>query len=145
VQKGMRMNFSDDDYQSSVVATLNYAEVPLLLKGVWGTEKQFTVFGGPAFSYAISGTVRSKEVYNGEKTKDKEKIDWDDIDFNRFEASAQLGVGGSLKAGRGSVELEARYEYGITNLSSDETSEDKISNRGVAISVGYTIPLSGKK
>lgn len=145
VQKGMRMTVSEDDYKYSTIAVLNYAEVPFLLKGIWGTEKQFTVFGGPAFSYAISGTLKSKEDYNGEKNKEKEKLDWEDTDISRFEASVQVGVGGSFKAGKGSVELEARYEYGLTNLSNDETSDDKISNRGLALSVGYTIPLPRKK
>ena len=145
VQKGTLLDYSEDDYQYHVIGTLNYAEVPLLLKGVWGTEKQFTVFGGPAFSYGISGVAKSVQISNGEKTRDKQKINWEDEGFNRFEVGVQAGIGGSFKAGRGAVELEARYEYGITNLASDETSRDKIANRGLAISVGYTLPLVNKK
>ena len=141
VQKGVRMKYDFGSTSEILLLTVNYLETPLLLKGIIGNgSKKFSVFAGPAFSYAVGGHNKNILIEDGNRTNDKEKLDFKDVQYNRFEVSAQVGIGGSVKAGKGFFETEARYEYGITKLN-DDAADDKYFNRGIAVSIGYVLLL----
>jgi hypothetical protein len=141
VQKGVRLENNFSGITETNFITVNYLEAPLLLKGVFGSDsKMLSVFAGPAFSYAIAGHSKIEETINGSHTSDKVKIDFKDDQYYRFEVSAQVGIGGSFKAGKGFIEADVRYMYGLTKLNSDGGT-DKYFNRGIAVSLGYILPF----
>ena len=89
----------------------------------------------------MSGNTETEE--NGNKTS--EKIDFDDIMYNRFEFSASIGAGAGFVVGPGQIVLDARFVPGLSNLNgdSDTNSSDKIMNTGFQVGVGYMVPIGG--
>ncbi len=119
---------------------INYLELPVLVKISFGSETiKGYVNAGPSIGYALSGKTKI-----GSTTS---KITFDDTD-NRTDFGLQFGGGVGFQAGPGSILLDLRYGYGLTNTSKTpsggNSSDYKSQNRVVAVSVGYAIPLGGK-
>ncbi len=96
-------------------ATLNYLELPLLVKFSFGETAKFFVMGGPSVGYLLSG----KYDYDGvEQDPDYEFI-------NRLELGAHLGAG----FGVGPIVIDVRYLLGISNISRN-VPDAEIHNTG---------------
>ena len=105
-----------------MTATLNYLELPLLIKANFGETAKFFVMGGPSIGYLLSG--RSVDDNGNE----------DDIDFdewNRLELGAHLGAG----IGVGPLVIDVRYLLGISNLANDLPDDAEIRNTGFGAGV----------
>lgn len=114
---------------------LNYLSLPLLLKVNFGMENvPIYVNAGPAFGYALNGSGR-----NGNN-------EFNISDLNRLDIGLQFGGGVGVKAGPGSVLLDARYGFGLTNISNLDgvpDSQNKSRNNSIMFTLGYAIPLGG--
>lgn len=148
IQKGVRLNdktiFSEQTLESDARTILNYLEVPVLAKAHVGNEL-FRVFAvaGPEVAYALNGKVKLEmTTSNGttETSKTDENIDFKDANMSRFDAGLLLGGGVEMKVGVGSVILDARYNLGLTNLSTDSEAH-AVYNRGIMLSAGFKVPL----
>jgi len=120
-QKGYKIE--DIGPIGNLTATLNYLELPLLVKANFGGEDvRFFVMGGPSIGYLLSA-----------KTKDdsgnSEEPDYDSI--NRLEFSAHLGAGVNL----GPVMIDVRYMLGFTNFSDIPDTEVKNNGFGAGVSL----------
>jgi hypothetical protein len=63
---------------------------------------------------------------------------------NHFDLGLTLGLGASIQAGPGSVMMDARYDHGLSNWNYDPgDGEDELFHRGVAVTLGYLMPLGG--
>jgi hypothetical protein len=109
--------------------TLNYVDVPLLLKinaPVDGNLQPF-IFGGPYAGYLIEATTNSE----GESQDLTEFL-------NEIHYGLKVGVGINI----GPIMLDARYDMGIANLYKEDESLDgldsdfKITTTGVVLSLG---------
>lgn len=109
--------------------TLNYVDVPLLLKinaPVDGSLQPF-IFGGPYAGYLIEATTDA----------DGENQDLTDL-LNEIHYGLKVGVGINI----GPVMLDARYDMGIANLYKEDEelegldSDFKITTAGVVLSLG---------
>lgn len=89
-----------------LTATINYLELPILVKFNFGETAKFFVMGGPSFGYLLSGTSKDEDG-------NKEDIDFED--YNRLDLGAHLGAG----FGIGPIILDLRYIIGFTNLAAD--------------------------
>ena len=110
LQKGYKIEDLDVNGQIfDFTSTLNYIELPLLVKFNFGETAKFFVMGGPSFGYLI-----------GDKTEDSDGNEVAFIDqiideFSKIELGAHLGAG----IGVGPVVIDVRYLLGITNIASD--------------------------
>lgn len=109
--------------------TLNYVDVPLLLKinaPVDGALQPF-IFGGPYAGYLIEATSDA----------DGENEDLTDL-LNEFYYGLKVGLGINI----GPLQLDARYDMGIANLYKEDESLDgadsdfKITTSGFVVSLG---------
>lgn len=124
VQKGGEE--SDDVFGTSSL-TLNYVDVPLLLKinaPLDGTVKPY-IFGGPYAGYLIEATADGDEGSQ---------------DISEFLEDINYGLKVGLGVKIGSVVIDARYDMGMANLyAEDEEMGDfdfSVTTSGVVVSLG---------
>ncbi|GAB2553782.1 hypothetical protein GCM10027190_00290 [Spirosoma areae] len=130
-QYGVRMAAGSDYLQIKY----SIVEVPVLLKASFGQPNlRFFVNAGPVMTYATGGTVSVQE--GGQS--DSQKLDMTNEGRLAFGASGGAGV--ALKAGPGSVLLEARYSY----LFSSNDAGATLHPQNAMLSIGYLIPLGGR-
>lgn len=120
LQKGFEVEdfLADVNGQSiefDLTSTLNYLELPLLVKFNFGETAKFFVMAGPSIGYLISDNTKDGDG-NELEFKDILKLAGStDEDINRLELGAHLGAG----IGLGPVVVDIRYILGISNLARD--------------------------
>jgi cellobiose-specific phosphotransferase system component IIB len=128
IQKGLK-NTIEDDGKYELKLFINYLEVPVLTKWMFGTEMvKAHLLLGPTVGYALDGF----EKIDGEK----EDLDLDEM--NRVDFGAMAGVGVDFAINGGSLFIDARYGLGISNMYKDEDAKNATwKTRGINIGVGY--------
>ncbi len=123
--------------------TLNYLEVPLLLKvGTGFGVGRFDLLLGPSFGYALNGKRELKATVAGRTETEKEDVDFEKDEIARTDVGAQVGA--SLGLGLGSsarLFVDGRYLLGFSNLDQHEhgggnKEEHTVRNRGIALTAG---------
>ena len=100
------------------------------------------LFAGPSIGYGLSGTIE-------ETGGASESFNWDEAGIKRsdfslvFGAATYFTVAFSSKFA-GILALDVRYLHGLSNIADETNNPTEIKNRGLAISLGYAIPLKGK-
>jgi hypothetical protein len=131
--------------------SLNYLELPLLLKGKFGI---FHVNVGPSIGYAIGGNYKSEYTTSqGDTDKQSGKVKFgeepnnnsDDVVYfnNALDLGVQIGSG--IKAGP--VVIDLRFGLGLSNLFDEDDGVDfdmKSKNRSIQLTVGFPILLGAK-
>jgi opacity protein-like surface antigen len=133
-----------------------YLELPVFLKvGKVSLNKkeQAYLMAGPTVGLLLSSEMTGE--VNGLTFKGDTKDIQRNIDFG-----LALGGGIGFSLGRGSLFVEARYTFGLTDnnkggmvdfksgdivISDDIRAEDRLVNKGFQLLVGYTLPLGKKK
>lgn len=135
IQKGYKNTISTDLLDYDYKVKMNYVEVPLLLKGKFGSEAlKFTALLGPTFGYTFSGKVKSDET--------ETDINFDEDQIKQTDLGAMLGIGVDIKAGPGSFFLDGRLGWGLSNLDDSENSDNfHWHTRNISIGVGYIYRL----
>jgi hypothetical protein len=120
-QKGARYEAAGEE----AVIKLDYVEVPVLLKGRFGSgSAKPSVFAGPAVAFKVSG----KTEFQGEEE------DVEDVKGTDF--GIVFGAGLDLAVGSGAFTIDARYTLGLTTFS-DSPDPDDVKNGVWTFSVGY--------
>ncbi len=145
-QKGVAFEGIEDGQNQTITFQTNFLELPVLFK-VNGSLGKFGyyAFAGPSVGYALKRTA-TEELGGVEKAKEEiDFVDEGDVRHRRWEFSAIGGVGASMKAGIGSIVMDVRYSFGLsddTRFVNEEPADwKKTTNRGCTLSVGYMIPL----
>ncbi|MCL1675144.1 porin family protein [Elizabethkingia meningoseptica] len=99
----------------------NYIEIPVLAKYSFGP---LYVNAGPSIGFLTGKSDKVKAAYG--KTHS--------VDFG-----IQMGAGLAIPAGPGKLIIDGRYNLGLNNISNEKGQS--VKNRGVAITLGYAIPL----
>jgi hypothetical protein len=156
IQKGLKLfeQFEMEDevgqmmnYENDFRTRINYLTLPVLAKGLAGTENlRFYAVAGPEVGYALSGTKKLEMVVtNGEQTTEKisEDINFDKDGIDRFDFGLIFGAGVEAKLGPGAVVLDGRYNLGLYDIdrSAEVNPNPELYNRGIAVSIGYMLPL----
>ena len=116
----------------------NYVDVPLLFKYSLGNDlAKAYVLAGPTIGYAANGHVRPVANLILQVNLPKINLPLDSDVYQRFEVAATIGAGGEVKAGRGKIFADVRYNAGITDMLQNTIIDISSSNRGFAISGGY--------
>jgi Outer membrane protein beta-barrel domain len=108
LQKGSKI---EDISGDNLTYTLNYIEVPVLLKLKFGTDVGFSVFGGPSFGYLLDG--------NDNITLN---------DYKKIEIGLHAGAGVAI----GPLVIDLRYLFGVSNISDTEI---EVRNNGLGAGV----------
>ncbi len=148
VQKGYRFNESGENVKS----IFNYVDLPILLKINFGTETvKAYVNAGPSFGYWLGGKLKSgddeaKIKFGDSNNQTNDEITLDKNDWNRLDIGLQFGGGVGLGVGPGSVLLDARYGFGLTdflNVDNATDSANKSKHNVFQFTLGYAIPFGG--
>jgi hypothetical protein len=135
-QKGEQYKLTIETTETAKI-NLNYITMPILLQfsHTFGKIKLF--YGaGPYMGYALDGRMTDSES--------KENVKFGKDNFRRFDAGATVNLGFGIKAGRGHIFLDARYNYGfmdVEQLSHKPDGYKPHNNRNFAVCAGYMIPL----
>lgn len=112
---------------------LNYIEVPLYLVKKIGTPAtgNFFIGGGPFIAGALDGSIKDRrtsyDVRLGSGIND---------DFRRFDAGLGLTTGYEFP---GRVYLRGNANFGLANILPGGSSDNRIRNWGLGVSVGYRL------
>jgi hypothetical protein len=137
-QKGFKVKESEGGDSFELVRKASYLEVPVLAKFTFGTET-LTGFStmGPYAGYWMGGNESVK--FNS--TEMSEDIDFDKDDYNRLDVGASFGVGLAYKMGAGALNLDIRYNFGLSDVNkydgNGRDGDPKLSNRVFGISLAY--------
>jgi hypothetical protein len=148
LKKGGLLKISE--INSNVNIIFSTLEIPLLLKIGFGNQIQPYFITGPTLGYNF--TAQSELTY------EMLNIDVDMMNVvKRFDFGIDWGGGISIPLGTASFFLEARYNFGITNLVKEGVMEfglgntelielpfaknDKFKNKGLKLMTGIIIPL----
>ncbi|MCC6281860.1 MAG: PorT family protein [Saprospiraceae bacterium] len=153
VQKGFRFSEGIDipvgniDIPAGVEATIrtNYLELPLLAKAKVGNDviQAYAVLG-PSIGYALNGKLITRTRLFFEFDPIRTDLNFDNLDYNRFEVAAVGGLGLQVNFNGGKWFADARYTQGLTELYNFPIVNEQIKNRGVALSTGIMIDMSSK-
>ena len=119
LQKGYEI----EDIGTEGTATLNYLELPLLIKFNFGETSKFGVFGGPSVGYLLGGKV----ILNGVEQEDFFEF------VNRIELGAHLGAAITV----GPVQFDVRYILGISNISDVPDVEIRNTAFGAGVAIMF--------
>lgn len=131
-QHGSKEDLNDGDYSA---VTINYMQIPILLKYVFGDVEgtSFFVQGGPYFSKGV-GKIKLKDCINGDCNTDK--INFDDVNFNLKKGDVGLMLGAGVNV-TNKIFADIRVGLGISNIS--EIDDYDIRNTAINFGVGYTL------
>ncbi|MDJ1479881.1 porin family protein [Cytophagaceae bacterium YF14B1] len=144
-QKGFAYTESEDGIDVDAKHTWGLIEVPVLAKYTFGEDAfKFYINAGPSFGYVLNGKTKA----SGGGFDVNVDYEFDSDSDNRLDIGVQAGAGISYEVGPGSIILDARYGYGLTNYIKTPDGGDKADyksqSRTFAVTVGYSIPLGGK-
>ena len=121
----------------------NYIEMPLLGKYAFGDGPfKAYVTAGPSFGYATKGTLESRVNVLLDLKVGETNIDLEGNNFERFEIGAALGAGVEFETSFGKLFADARYKHGFTQVYDIPITEETVSNKGFALSVGFAVPMN---
>lgn len=112
MQKGSTIS---DLNNNEFTTTMNYLEIPLLLRLNFGETVKLFVFGGPSLGFLLN--VDSDDDY------------LESEDFNDTEVGLHLGAG----VGFGQLEIDVRYLAGLSDVANSDGDLGEIKNSGFGI------------
>lgn len=150
-QKGFRYEYEDTEaaYSEDYNYTLNYIEVPVLVKAKFGN---FYASAGPSIGVGVVGYYNGSYTYLGETVDgDKGTVKFgnepanytgdDEYVDNALDFGVQVGAGVRVSI----LEIDLRYGFGLTNLYDKPdgfSGSVRSQNRSLQLTVG--VPLGGK-
>lgn len=102
-----------DVNNNEITTTLNYLELPVLLRLNFGGNVKLFALAGASAGYLLGGKLE------GDNVADDVKEVYDDLDF-----SGILGLG----IGLGPIEIDVRYHAGLTDIAQSGGSLGKITS-----------------
>jgi hypothetical protein len=137
----------EDTYKAESKTTLNYLELPLLMRFSFGQKIKFHITAGPSVAMGVGGNSKSKIIYNengvSREVTEESKIKFGTSPHNNkpFDVAAQLG-GGMLVAEK--IIIDFRYGYSLTNITDKKytISGSDSRNRVLQLTIGYALDLS---
>jgi Outer membrane protein beta-barrel domain len=116
MQKG---SVIEDINGDDITNTLNYLELPLLLRLNFGGSAKIFALGGPSIGYFLGGKSGGEDI---------EKSLYEDTEWG-----VHVGVG----VGMGAIEIDLRYMAGLSDISAANGNADEIKNS--AFGAGVTL------
>lgn len=121
-QKGAKAKEGGDE----ITLELDYLDIPVLARVTAGGPTGLVLFGGPSFGFKVR--ARSKLDVGGTK---------EDTDIGSDVETFDLGlvVGAGLQSR--SILVDARYQWGLSNINKDEFDATEVKNRVFSVLLGF--------
>lgn len=116
MQKGSTFSDLNGD---DAVTTMNYLELPLLLRVNFGGSLKLFAFGGPSAGYLLGVSSDNDQI---------SKSDFEDIEFG-------VHVGAGIGFGR--FEIDVRYMAGLSDVSAADGNVNDIKNSAFGAGLTY--------
>lgn len=127
-QKGAKLKETILSNKAELNAKINYLDVPILIG--YKATPEFSIFVGPQASFLLSQSTEFRN--NGVKVGDE----YDSTkNFKKSIVGGVVGVGYSFTP---NVSVNARYTMDFQKAFDDNLNQDKLKNKGFALSLGYT-------
>ena len=129
-QKGAKFDIDDQDAEATL--ELDYLDIPVMLRvqGPASGTTRLHFFGGP--SVGIRTGARERLTYAAGNFDQGESTNIDDL-IERFDFGVVVGAG--VDVGRRIV-VDARYQWGISTVNTDELAETEFKHRVFSILAG---------
>ena len=147
-QKGFTYKYTDVDYQDKYSYTLNYVEVPILMKAAY---RKFYGEIGPSVGIGLWGKYKGTTTSKGQQTSNEGKIKFgkepdnasvdDHYIDNALDVGLQLGVGVKLAI----IIIDLRYAIGLTNLYDDFGSYKNLRSKNGSLQLTIGLPVGHRK
>ena len=160
VEKKLRYNYNNTDFETVLQIEMTYLEIPVLLKYKFPSEGKIrpSLYVGPALGFNLDGTFSAEEGVQGGFADDLGDIDIANLKSTEFSAV----VGGELGVALGNtiLLLDLRYTQGLTKAFEDASfataivnnewafvntagEADDVKNSSFSVVVGISFPLGG--
>lgn len=131
-RKGYKQNLLGID----LTWTLDYAEIPVLLKIAFPMESSLSLsfFSGPVLAFNIKSELKAED--GGEEITEDVRDATSPLDLGSV-----VGVNLGIDAGSAIIILDARYTLGLMTV--DDAGEASVKNNSFSFMVGVAFPLGG--
>lgn len=127
IQKGAKLSESVAGNTVDFDTKVSYIDIPVLIG--YKATPELTVFAGPQVSFLLS--QKSTGLIND----DAQAESTDTKSFSKSLAGAAVGLGYSITP---NINVNARYMMDFQKALKDDVNQDKIKNKGFALSLGYS-------
>lgn len=143
-QRGWKENYDETEYEYQ--RTLNYIEIPVLAHVYFGKRGKFFFNVGPEISFMISESTKSNFDYakvtsiTGHPALKREHSELTLPVQNKVDFGICAGLGGEFNINpKNSINLEARFYYGIGNIFKAGRRDPFRASNGMSIGItaGY--------
>lgn len=104
-----------------------------------GEKNALRLFAGPYLDVFTSGHADIELVSSFGNFNSTDTLTTEDVKSTGF--GVAFGVGVDLNVGKGVLALNARYDWGLSNVATEKTDDDPVYNRGVQIQLAYLFRL----
>ncbi len=150
-QKGHVLRYGTDQFKlfdieiplsAKMRTNVNQIDIPLLFKYEIGNELvKFYAEAGPVIGLALSGNFRVTTDIIVPITLLKRDMNFDAMNYNRFEIAGRFGLGVSTYLGDGKLHFGGAYQYGFSDVYDFPLFDFRPKNKGFMITAGYSYPL----
>jgi len=127
-QKGGKVKETFGNTTSEFDSKVGYLDVPILVG--YRPTPELTVFVGPQASFLLS--QESSFKVNGEQVGDRFT---NKKDYKKSIAGGVVGLGYAITP---NINVNGRYTMDFQKTFNDDINQDKLKNKGFALSLGYT-------
>lgn len=127
-QKGGKVKETFAGNTAEFDSKVGYLDVPILIG--FRPSPELTIFAGPQASFLLS--QESSFKVNGEQVGDSFT---NKKDYKKSIAGGVVGVGYNITP---NINLNGRYAMDFQKSFNDDVNQDKLKNKGFALSLGYT-------
>jgi len=128
------------DVGAKLVHKMDYLELPLLFEYRFnGNNTGFSpyVFAGPLLSYERGYNIAVKAHVLIDINLFNYNVDISNGLFNRYDLSGVAGAGLSFPVRTGTINLDARYIYGFTDLLDNPILDFNLKHKNIRLGVSY--------
>ena len=143
-EQGINLFDKTYDVGAKLLHKMDYIEVPVLfLYKFNSSEKSFSpyIFAGPQFAYESSYTIDVKAHLLIDFNIYRYNVNLSNNIFNRYDLSAVAGAGMSFPVKSGTLNLDARYIYGISDILDNPVVDLNLKHRNIRIGLTYMYNL----
>ena len=127
IQKGAKLEETVGENTGTFDAKISYIDIPVLIG--YKATPELTIFAGPQVSFLLS--QKSTIAVNDDPVTETT----DTENFSKSLAGGAVGLGYSITP---NINVNARYMMDFQKAFKDEANQDKLKNKGFALSLGYT-------
>lgn len=142
-QRGWKEKFEDERKQDYAFSRrLNYAELPIMTHVYFGKKVRFVFNAGPQVSFLIGHSDAMNDALKSDI--DAQLIDTQSQEqyknpANRFDYGLIGGIGIAFQTGKGEINLEGRYYFGLGDVFDSRISTKSYFSRSANHYIGAKI------